>query len=84
METTFRICIYCSRSAGDEREVLVDFVLSHIGQTFTSKIGEGQRKAGVPKGSVLIRKGLKALDASASAARTAFLIDWMRQNKINC
>ncbi|WP_091568081.1 hypothetical protein [Melghirimyces thermohalophilus] len=75
METTFRICIYCSRSAGDEREVLVDFVLSHIGQTFTSKIGEGQRKAGVPKGSVLIRKGLKALDASASAARTAFLID---------
>jgi hypothetical protein len=55
----------CSLLVGDEREEILGYVLSHIDQTLSSNVGEGQRKAHVPKAPVLVRGGLVALDQSA-------------------
>lgn len=54
--------VICSHLVDDHLEERIDFVLSHIDETLSSKIGEGQRHIHVPKGPDLIRSGLKALD----------------------
>lgn len=61
-ETLKRVC---GDLVGDYRDDIIQFVLGHIDQSLSSSAGEGQRKAGVPKGQILIREGLKALQRSA-------------------
>lgn len=52
---------------GEERGELLAFVVAHFDQKLGSKVGEGQRKAGVPPFPDLLRHGLAALDALAGA-----------------
>lgn len=55
----------CGELVGDDREDIIQYVLGHLDQSLSSSVGEGQRKAGVPKGQILLREGLKALQRSA-------------------
>lgn len=55
----------CGDLVGDQREDIIQYVVCHIDETLSSAIGEGQRKVGVPKGKVLIREGLQALNKAA-------------------
>jgi hypothetical protein len=57
--------VICSHLVADQRAKLIDFIISHIDQTLSSSVGEGQRKSGVPEAKVLVRKGLIALNKSA-------------------
>jgi hypothetical protein len=41
------------------------YVVRHIDETLYQSLGEGQRKAGVPAASVLVRTGLKAIELGA-------------------
>ena len=50
---------------GEDRRELLAFVVAHFDQKLGSKVGEGQRKAGVPPFPDLLRQGLAALDALA-------------------
>lgn len=56
------IYFLCSVILDDYRESILIFVLSHFDQKLSSNIGESERKKNVPKGAVLIREGLKALN----------------------
>ncbi|NOU88224.1 gluconate 2-dehydrogenase subunit 3 family protein [Paenibacillus sp. LMG 31460] len=46
----------------DQTPEVLDFIISHIDQTLHQSSGEGQRKAGVPEASELIRSGLQAIE----------------------
>jgi hypothetical protein len=62
--TLYKICTHL---LADERESVLTYVIQHFDQTLTADIGQAQRKKGVPKQSVLIREGLRALDLYATA-----------------
>ncbi|MBN3527219.1 gluconate 2-dehydrogenase subunit 3 family protein [Paenibacillus apiarius] len=55
----------CRLLVADERDNVISYILMHFDQIITSKIGEGQRKAGVPEEKTLIREGLQQLDNKA-------------------
>ncbi|MCY9515016.1 gluconate 2-dehydrogenase subunit 3 family protein [Paenibacillus apiarius] len=55
----------CRLLVADERDNVIPYILMHFDQIITSKIGEGQRKAGVPEEKTLIREGLQQLDNKA-------------------
>ncbi|GIP40290.1 hypothetical protein J31TS4_35700 [Paenibacillus sp. J31TS4] len=55
----------CSLLVDDSRTEIIAEVLRHFDSKMTEAKGEGQRKAGVPKEALLVRKGLQALDQSA-------------------
>jgi hypothetical protein len=52
----------CSIILDDSRDSVLLFVLNHFDQNLSSNIGESERKKNVPKGAVLIREGLHALN----------------------
>jgi hypothetical protein len=52
----------CSVIVDDSRDSVLIFVLNHFDQKLSSNIGESERKKNVPKGAVLIREGLQALN----------------------
>jgi len=58
-ETLFQIC---SLLLDDTRDSVLHYVLIHFDKKLSSDIGEAQRKKDVPKESILIREGLRALD----------------------
>ncbi|MEW9671596.1 gluconate 2-dehydrogenase subunit 3 family protein [Ammoniphilus sp. 3BR4] len=64
----------CSLLVGDEREEILQFMLHHFDDTLHSSVGEGQRKTGVPKAQVLIRKGLQAIDQASRDLHTVRFI----------
>lgn len=51
----------CAILLDESRPHVLQFIVYHFHNKFTSNIGEAQRKKGVPKQSVLIRSGLQAL-----------------------
>jgi hypothetical protein len=55
----------CSFLVDDSRGDVLQYVLCHFDQTLSQTIGESERKAGVPKASVLLREGLRKLDQSS-------------------
>jgi len=54
----------CSILLDDRRQSIMKFVIEHIDATLNTNIGDSQRKAKVPKQTVLIREGLALLDRS--------------------
>lgn len=52
----------CSILLDDKRQPIIEFVIQHMDDTLYSNIGESQRKAKVPKQTVLISEGLALLD----------------------
>lgn len=52
----------CSVLLDDRSYPVIAFVVHHFDSTLKAGLGESQRKAGVPKQSVLIRDGLALLD----------------------
>lgn len=62
LEETVALHRICSVLLDDGRDSVITYVVHHFDQKLASDIGESQRKKGTPKGSVLIRQGLKALD----------------------
>ncbi|SDD49211.1 Gluconate 2-dehydrogenase subunit 3 [Paenibacillus sp. UNCCL117] len=55
----------CSLLVDDSSPDALALVVSHIDHQLYSSPGEGQRKAGVPAASELIRQGLSAIDQAA-------------------
>lgn len=49
----------------DDREDILSFIVKHFDGTLQSKIGESQRKVGIPPEADLVRKGLTAIEATA-------------------
>ncbi|WP_248929500.1 gluconate 2-dehydrogenase subunit 3 family protein [Paenibacillus hamazuiensis] len=73
---------WCSKLVGDMRGEIIQYVLCHIDQTLSDGRGEGQRKPDVAPAPELIRKGLKAIDATCQSlhAKHFFeLEDYMQQ-----
>ncbi|HJV46140.1 MAG TPA: gluconate 2-dehydrogenase subunit 3 family protein [Bacillota bacterium] len=66
LEETELLKRICSRLMDDDREEVISFVISHIDQTLSAGIGEGQRKVGIPKSQILIREGLRSLEETAT------------------
>ncbi|MFC4769649.1 gluconate 2-dehydrogenase subunit 3 family protein [Effusibacillus consociatus] len=58
-ETLYQLC---SVLLHDTRDTILYYVVHHFDNKLSSDIGESQRKKGIPKHSVLIREGLRALD----------------------
>lgn len=58
-ETLYQLC---STLLHDTRDPILYYVVQHFDNKLSSNIGESQRKKGIPKESVLIRQGLRALD----------------------
>lgn len=56
------IWIIASHQVYDNRNDILDYVVQHMDNELASKVGESQRKTGIPEGRDLIRDGLKALD----------------------
>lgn len=52
----------CSVLTGDEREPILEFIVSHFDNKLTSNLGEGQRQKGLPPFKQLFQVGIKALD----------------------
>lgn len=52
----------CSLLLDEIREDILYYVVYHFDQKLSSDIGESQRKKELPKQSVIIREGLRALD----------------------
>lgn len=52
----------CAQLLDDTRDSVLHYVVSHFDSQLGSDIGENQRKPNVPKASVLIREGIRALD----------------------
>lgn len=52
----------CAQLLDDTRDSVLHYVVSHFDSQIGSDIGENQRKANVPKASVLIRGGIRAID----------------------
>lgn len=51
----------------DDTPDVLRFVVAHIDQSLHQSPGEGQRKAGVPEASALVRAGLKAIEQGAQS-----------------
>lgn len=49
----------------DDREGILSFIVKHFDNTLLSKIGESQRKVGIPPEADLVRNGLTAIAATA-------------------
>jgi len=62
-DTLFRLCAIM---LDDERSSILSYVVHHFDSTLRADIGQAQRKTGVPKKSVVVRKGLAWLDAYCS------------------
>ncbi len=78
----------------DTRDSILHFVIAHFDQQLGSDIGENQRKANVPKASVLIRQGIRAIDhyatltygkqfAGLADEEKQSILTTMQNNKIN-
>ena len=52
----------------DERSEIISYILSYIDQRLQSKIGESERKVGIPKEADLIRNGLALIDTVAKSS----------------
>lgn len=55
-----------SQLLDDTRDSVLHYVVDHFDQQLGSDIGENQRKADVPKASVLIREGIRAIENYAT------------------
>lgn len=55
----------CSLLVNDSDREVLHYVVSHMDRTLYQSPGEGQRKAGVPEASVLVRSGLHAVELGA-------------------
>lgn len=51
----------------DQNPEVLDYVVGHIDQALYQSPGEGQREAGVPEASILVRAGLQAIERGAQA-----------------
>lgn len=49
----------------DSRDNIIEWIVFHLDHKMTSKVGEDQRKSGLPPEDVLIRDGLAAVDHAA-------------------
>ncbi|HHX50248.1 MAG TPA: gluconate 2-dehydrogenase subunit 3 family protein [Clostridia bacterium] len=65
----------------DERQEILDFVVSHLDRSLAAAIGEGQRSPEAPPAGELVRRGLKAVDNLAQKQfQTKFLeLDTQKQ-----
>lgn len=54
-----------SRLLAEERDDILDFAVAHVDGRVGSRVGEGQRKPGVPPEADLVRLGLAALELVA-------------------
>lgn len=57
----------CKVLIGDNREHILDYIVSHFDNKLTVNLGEGQRQKGLPKFSDLLRFGLNAVDSHAKS-----------------
>lgn len=61
--TLFQLCAIL---LDDVRESIISFVVHQFDSTLTASIGESQRKASVPKQSILLRDGLGLLEKACT------------------
>lgn len=61
--TLFQLCAIL---LDDDRIPIISFVVHHFDSTLAAKLGESQRKTGVPKQSDLIRSGLDLLNKACA------------------
>lgn len=56
----------CAQLLDDTRDSILHYVVGHFDNQLGSDIGENQRKANVPKATVLIREGIRAIEHYAT------------------
>lgn len=66
LEESILLTQLCARLLDEHRDSLLHYVVYHFDQLLSSDIGEAQRKVGVPKASILIRQGIRAIDHYAT------------------
>lgn len=66
LEESILLTQVCARLLDERRDSILHYVVYYFDQLLASDIGESQRKVGVPKASVLIRQGIRAIDHYAT------------------